>query len=238
VRAIWTGHRRAILVAAALSVTLVALAVVLNRLGGWDGFSPDSVPTGWTYALIFGMVFGDAVFPVLPGETTLNAGATLAAGGSLNLPLVIVAGASGAIVGDSTLYWIARLGRSRIQPQVARAESNEKIAVALRYMGSSAPVLIVAGRYVPGLRFVVNATMGLSDFPYRRFLLWSSIGGALWSVYTCGLAYLIATALAGFPLASVIIAGAVTTVAIGVLALYLRATRNRLATDRAAEPTS
>jgi membrane protein DedA with SNARE-associated domain len=31
------------------------------------------------------------------------------------------------------------------------------------------PVLIVGGRYVPGLRFVVNATMGLLEIRYRRF---------------------------------------------------------------------
>jgi membrane-associated protein len=58
--------------------------------------------------------------------------------------------------------------------------------------------------------------------------LWSSIEGALWSVYTCGLAYLIATAPAGFPLDSVIIAGTVTTIATGVLALYLRRARTNL----------
>jgi membrane-associated protein len=227
-RAIWRAHRGAVLSVAAAIAFLIAVAVVLNRIGGSDGFSPGSVSPGWSYVLVFAMVFGDAVFPVLPGETILNAGATLAAGGSLDLVLVMVAGALGAIIGDSTLYWIARLCRRRIKPQVGKAEQNDKVAVALEYMGSSAPVLIVAGRYVPGLRFVVNATMGISEFPYRRFLLWSSIGGTLWSVYTCGLAYLIATALAGFPLASVIIAGAVTTVAIAVLAIYLRRTHRRL----------
>jgi membrane protein DedA with SNARE-associated domain len=215
-------HRLAVLGVAALLALLVAAAVVLNRIGGSDGFSLASAGGGWAYLVVFGLILGDAVVPVLPGETTLNTGATLAAAGSLDLVLVMVAGALGAIVGDSALYWIARLGRRRIRPQVARAESNEKVALALEYMGSSAPVLIVAGRYVPGLRFVVNATMGISEFPYRRFLLWSSIGGALWSVYTCGLAYLIGTALAGFPLASVVISGAVTTAAIAVLAIYLR----------------
>ena len=33
-------------------------------------------------------------------------------------------------------------------------------------------LMIVAGRYVPMMRFAVNASMGLSDIPYRRFLLW------------------------------------------------------------------
>ena len=69
--------------------------------------------------------------------------------------------------------------------------------------------------------------MGLSAFPYERFLLWSAIGGALWSVYTCGMAYLIATALSGFPLASVIIAAAVSTLAIVAVVLVLRRIRAR-----------
>jgi hypothetical protein len=50
---------------------------------------------------------------------------------------------------------------------------------------------------------------------------------ALWPVYTCGLAYLIGTALSGFPLASAIIAGVVTTIAIGVVFLYLRRVRTQ-----------
>ena len=64
--------------------------------------------------------------------------------------------------------------------------------------------------------------MGLTHFPYRRFLLWSSIGGAVWSVYTCVLAYFVATALSGFPLASIVISGAITTGALIVLYLVVR----------------
>ena len=45
-------------------------------------------------------------------------------------------------------------------------------------------VLLVLGRYVPGLRFVINTTMGLSDRRYRDFLTWSALGGVLWSTAT------------------------------------------------------
>jgi len=231
----WSEHRRVVLYASGTVALVVVAAVVLNVLGGSEGFSLSSTSGGGGYFTVFALVFGDAVCPILPGETTLNAASTLAAEGSLDLPLVMLAGALGAIVGDSTLYWIARSSRRRIQPQVEKAEKNKNAALALEYMGSSAPVVIVAGRYVPGLRFVVNATMGLSEFPYRRFLLWSAIGGALWSVYTCGLAYLIGTALSGFPLASVIIAGVVTTVAIAVVFLFLRRARRQERAALAAE---
>ncbi|MGH3453387.1 MAG: hypothetical protein ACRDP2_03145, partial [Nocardioidaceae bacterium] len=53
-------------------------------------------------------------------------------------------------------------------------------------------------------------------------LLWSSIGGTLWALYTCALAYLEGTALAVYPLASAVISGAVTTVAVAVVFLIVR----------------
>lgn len=55
----------------------------------------------------------------------------------------------------------------------------------------------------------------LVDYRYRRFLLFSALGGIAWAVYTCVLAYWIGTALADFALASIVISGIVTTVLIG-----------------------
>jgi membrane-associated protein len=214
---------------------VAAAALVLHLVSGDDGFGlVTAEESGRAYLAVFLLVFGDAVFPVLPGETTLNAASTLAANGELDLGLVMLAGALGAIVGDSTLYWIARGSRRRVEPQIQKAEQNEKVAAALEFMGSSAAMLIILGRYVPGLRFVVNATMGLSQYPYRRFLLWSAIGGAAWAAYTCGLAYLVATALANFPLASVVISGLITTAAIAVIFIVVKRRRSRDAT--VAEP--
>ena len=88
-------------------------------------------------------------------------------------------------------------------------------------------MLLVAGRFVPGVRFVVNATLGLSRYRYASFLLWSTIGGTVWAVYTCGLAYLVSTSLADFPLASVIISGLITTVALAAIFLVVRRSRNK-----------
>jgi membrane-associated protein len=220
--------KRVVLITIGVVVLLGIGAFLLHQAAGGDGFSLVDDATGdWAYLAVFMLVFGDAICALLPGETTLNAASTLAAQGSLDLGLVMLAGALGAIVGDSALYWIARRGAKRIEPQLEQARKNDKVQAALAFMGSSARVLLVAGRYVPGLRFAVNATMGLSAYPYRQFLLWSSIGGTLWSVYTCGLAYLVGTALSEFPLASVVISGAVTTVMIAVLFFVVRRRRGQ-----------
>jgi membrane-associated protein len=211
-------------------VVIVCVAVVLNVVGGGDGLSlVDGSNPARTYLAVFLLVFLDAIVPIFPGETTLNAASTAAAQGTLELLPVIVMGALGAILGDSTLFWIARRSTKRVEPQLEKARANEKIQQALELMDSSAPVLIVGGRYVPGMRFVVNATMGLSDIPYRRFLPWSILGGALWSTYTCLLAYKVATSLAGFPLASVVISGLVTTAALAVIFYVVRKRRRAAA---------
>jgi membrane protein DedA with SNARE-associated domain len=209
-----------------LVVVIICAAIVLNLIGSGDGLTliDGSNPTH-SYLAVLLLVFLDAVVPIFPGETTLNAAATAAADGTLELWPVIAMGALGAILGDSTLFWIARRSTDRVGPQLEKARANDKIKQALALMDSSAPVLIVGGRYVPGMRFVVNATMGLSDIRYRRFLPWSVLGGVLWSTYTCLLAYKVATSLAGFPLASVVISGIVTTVALAVIFYVVRKRR-------------
>ena len=74
-----------------------------------DGLS-SSTPTNAarSYVSVFVLIFLDAVMPIFPGETTLNAAATVAAQGKLDLGPIIVMGALGAILGDSALFWIAR----------------------------------------------------------------------------------------------------------------------------------
>ena len=74
------------------------------------------------------------------------------------------------------------------------------------------------------MRFAVNVTMGLSDVRAKpaQFFVWSIVGGTLWSIYTCGLAYLVATSLSGYPLASIVISSLVTTAALSAIFVIVR----------------
>jgi membrane-associated protein len=207
----------------ALLVLGIAVVVVLVSIGGDDGFAQiDPNDPGRAYFFTFFFVAADAVIPIFPGETTLNAASTFAADGDLKLWLVILLGALAAIIGDSSLYWIARKSSARITPQLERARKNKRVAAALDFLDRGAPVLLVFGRYVPGLRFVINSTMGMSEYPYGKYLPWSALGGALWSTYTCLLAYWVGSTLDNYPLASVYISGLITTVAMAVIFLVVR----------------
>ena len=174
--------RRRILVGLGVVALLAVIAITLTVIAGGDGFGfvDGERPPSQQYLAVFLLVLGDAIIPIFPGETTLNAASTLAAQGELELKLVMLAGALGAVIGDSCLYWIARSSAASMSPKREAAKKNDKIDAALAMIGESAPLLIVGGRFVPGLRFVVNATMGLAKYPYPRFLLWSTIGGIGW----------------------------------------------------------
>jgi membrane protein DedA with SNARE-associated domain len=168
------------------------------------------------YFTVFGLVFADAIVPIFPGETTLTTASVAAADGELVLALVIVAGALGAILGDNALYWISRTGPKGLKAQLkAASKKDERVAGGLDLLGRSGPLLIACGRFVPGVRFAVNVMMGMTEYPYRRFLLFSAIGGTAWAAYTCVLAYFVSTALADFALASIVISGLITSVLVG-----------------------
>jgi membrane protein DedA with SNARE-associated domain len=229
----WKRHLVALIVGGFAVLLLVIVAGQLLDKGDVSRWLAE-VPNQVAYVMCLLFIWFDAVIPIFPGESTLSAASTIAAGGGLTLGWIMVAGALGAILGDSSLFWIARKGSAKMQPHLDKALENPKVRTAWESLDRSPGLLIVAGRYVPGMRFAVNASMGLSHMPYRRFLPWSVLSGILWSVYTCALAYYVATTLAGYPLASFIISGLITSAALA--AVYF-ISRHRRKTGKGAKPT-
>jgi membrane-associated protein len=175
------------------------------------------------YLLTFLFVWFDAIIPVFPSESLLNTGSTLIASGELDLELwlLILVGGLGAVIGDSTLYWLARtVGRKYLAEKLEKVKQDTKVSTAFEVLGTNAPLVIVAGRFVPGMRFVIGVTMGLERYPYARFLTFSMLGGFLWAAFNCGFSYLIgSTKLGQYSLLSLLVSAAVTG---GILAVLYK----------------
>jgi membrane-associated protein len=228
----WKRHLVALILGGFGVLLLVIIAGQLLDQGDVSKWLAE-VPNQVAYLMCLLFVWFDAVIPIFPGETTLTAASTIAAGGGLSLGPIMLAGALGAILGDTSLFWIARKSSAKMQPHLDKALENPKVRIAWESLDRSPGLLIVAGRYVPGMRFAVNASMGLSHIPYRRFLAWSVLSGILWSVYTCALAYWVSTTLAGFPLASLVISSLITS---GALAAVYFVERHKLKEAKGAGP--
>ncbi|MGD9571282.1 MAG: DedA family protein [Thermoleophilia bacterium] len=194
---------------------------------------------GYGYWAVLLVVAGDGVFPALPGETAIVAAAVLAADGSLSLPLVILAGAAGAILGDSTAYWIGRGGGGPIKRGVTRIAGAERLEAAERMVQRQGAALVFVGRFLPGIRIAINLSCGAGQMGYGRFLFFDAMGAIVWSSQAALLGYFAGKAFADQLWVAFVVAFAVT----GVVALFVtlkerqrvRKEREAAAAERAGE---
>ncbi|MFE5589387.1 DedA family protein [Streptomyces sp. NPDC056549] len=124
----------------------------------------------------------------LPGDSLLFTAGLLCAGsatqpGHLSLPWVLVAAATGALLGAQTGYL---LGRKAGPAFLARSKSKkigegaDRAAEILRRYGYAKA--IVLARFLPIVRTVLNPLAGALGVPTRAFTTWQVLGGLLWTV--------------------------------------------------------
>lgn len=145
----------------------------------------------WAYLVIFGVAAGDAVLPVLPGETMVILGGVLAQRGDLSLWLVVLAGAAGATVGDNVSYQLGRAANRRgTRPEEMTGRIGRALLwaeAALETRGSS---MIVLARFIPGGRTAITFTAGYVRYGRARFVGSTLFAGAVWALYASLIGYL------------------------------------------------
>jgi membrane-associated protein len=226
---------RTLLIAALVLLALLWLAPIIASYVD----DLDLAGLAHPYVVIFTFVVLDAIIPVFPSESLLTTASNLAAqeGSDIEIWRLVVAGSLGAIIGDSLLYWLSRtVLRRYISDKVDTAQKNPKVSRSMEVMSRTAPTLIVFGRFVPGLRFMVNATMGLTKHRYPSYLMWSAIGGTLWASYTCIFSYLIATVINDKPVLSIAVSVVVTTACLALLYKPLKKSWEETDSRNAAAP--
>ncbi len=146
----------------------------------------------WAYAVVFGLAALDAVFPVVPSESTAIAAGVLAGSGDLVLGYVIVAAGLGAFIGDSSAYWIGRsLGRSILGHRLFRGDRGKKaVSWAESTLQKRGGYLIVVGRFIPGGRTATTFTAGSVHYSVLKFSLFAGLAAAIWATYAALLGYI------------------------------------------------
>src|SRR5215218_9232402 len=118
----------------------------------------------------------------IPGEAAMLLGGFLAHQGRVNLPVMIVAGAVGAVVGDQLGYEIGHLfGEPLKRSRLGRRVGQDRWARGEAYLRAKGGRAVFLGRFVGVLRALVPALAGMSRMPYRTFLPWNVAGGVIWA---------------------------------------------------------
>lgn len=163
------------------------LANIITDLTDWL----DEVAGHWWFLfVIFGIAVADSVIPVVPSETAVIMGGVAAGNGSQNLFLVIIAGATGAFLGDNFAYVLGR----RFSPWInRRAETRPKTAKRLEWARDQIKArggpLLVTARFIPGGRTALTVTSGLTHQPQGWFARWIGVAAVVWATYAAGLGF-------------------------------------------------
>jgi membrane-associated protein len=144
----------------------------------------------WTYPAIVAAVALDSLLPVAPGEAVVITAGVLAADGDLSLPLVMLTGMIGSLLGDNASYALgASLGRRAERRFFSSEKAQDRLRWARRQLHDRGAAIILAARFIPGGRTATTFSAGTLEMPWRRFVAIDAIAAALWSAYIASLGY-------------------------------------------------
>lgn len=118
---------------------------------------------------------------VVPGDTVVIIAsmgvATPLEGIAMGVAVVI-----GALIGESIGFWLGRWLGPRIRVSwLGRRIGEHNWVRAENYLARRGGIAIFLSRFLPVLHSLVPLTVGMSTFPYRRFLAWTAPACIIWA---------------------------------------------------------
>ncbi|WP_024990107.1 DedA family protein [Segatella albensis] len=148
------------------------------------------------YGTIFILMLLESTVIPVPSELVVSPAAYHAAGGNLNIWLVILFATLGADFGASINYFAGYyLGRPVIY-KFANSKlghlcllNQEKVEKSEKYFYDHGMIATISGRLIPGIRHLISIPAGLSRMHYGKFLLYTTLGAGVWNCILAVLGY-------------------------------------------------
>jgi membrane protein DedA with SNARE-associated domain len=134
--------------------------------------------------IIFGIVALESAGVPLPGETILVAAALLAATtGQINIVVVVLSAAAGAIVGDGVGYMVGRAFGSPFLRRYGRyiRLDEDRLLIGRYLFFQYGNVVVFFGRFIAVLRMFAALLAGANSMPAGRFFFFNITGGVCWA---------------------------------------------------------
>ena len=157
---------------------------LLGQVGGWI----EELIAAIGYPGIVAVMAIENIFPPIPSEAVLPFAGALAADGELNFWGVVAAGTAGSVLGAVVLYAVGYVaheaGVRRLVAAYGRFVfiSEHDLDRAAGWFQRYGEAVIFFGRLIPIIRSLVSIPAGYTRMNPVRFLLYTTLGTALWSL--------------------------------------------------------
>lgn len=139
----------------------------------------------WRFLVAFLGIFAETslfIGLLVPGDTIVLFTST-ANRGFLDWLLLLLSVLAGSLAGESLGYLIGAWFGPRLRTSRLGARIGERNWVrAEEWVGRRGGLAIFLSRFLPILHALVPVTVGMSDYPYRRFLAWTAPACLLWGI--------------------------------------------------------
>ena len=185
----------------------------------------------WTYVFLFVIAALDVIIPLVPSETSVILAGVLASTGDLELVLVILFAAGGAILGDNIAYWIGEEGRTPHRRPWLQGRAPQTGGLGAQTGArSAAEYLIIIGRFIPEAGRLSRSRWD-ALMPWRRFIAFDVVAGLVWGTYAAMLGYVGGRTFEENPLKGFLLAFVVALGIAGVIEAYRRNNRRSVVAD-------
>lgn len=145
----------------------------------------------WGYpGIVMLMALESSFFP-FPSEVVIPPAAYLAAGGKMNIGMVVLCGTFGSLLGAVFNYWIARKFGRPFFVKYGRylLVSPKSLEKADRFFERHGHISTFVGRLLPGIRQYISLPAGLARMNIFVFCVASVLGAGIWVSVLAGMGY-------------------------------------------------
>ena len=144
------------------------------------------------YLAVAGLVMVENFGVPAPGETILVAASVYAGTGRLSIVGVGVIAVLAAIIGNCIGYAIGYFGGPALVLRYGKYVflTPERLEKTERFFARRGGLVVVAGRFIEGLRQAAGIIAGTAEMPWKRFLAFTTLGAVLWVAVWAPVGYL------------------------------------------------
>jgi membrane protein DedA with SNARE-associated domain len=151
-----------------------------------------ALPALWAYGLILLIAYGENVVPPIPGDMVVVFGGYLVGVGKLNMFSVILLSTIGGALGFMTMYAIGyRIGLAVLDPDRLRWLPKAKIQTVRTKLQRWGFGVVVANRFLSGLRSVISLTVGMAHMSPMKTTVYATISSAIWTTLIAWAGYFV-----------------------------------------------
>jgi membrane protein DedA with SNARE-associated domain len=144
--------------------------------------SLEPVLNEYGYAAVAGLILLEDFGVPVPGETVLILASVYAGLGRLNIVLVAVLAFIGAVAGDNIGFAVGHFGGRALVDRYGRYIflTPARVERATGFFERHGGKVIVAARFIEGLRQANGIIAGTIGMHWARFVAFNALGAALW----------------------------------------------------------